>query len=693
MLLLLGDQLIRDPGIAVFELVKNAYDADSPDATVTMSEITDQDHGKIIVEDSGTGMDYDTVTQVWLEPGTDYRAQQSESGQRTQKYQRLPLGEKGVGRFAAHKLGNHIMLITRKENLPEVVVEINWIDYGEHDYLADIPVKVRERAPQVFTGRKTGTRIEITKLRNTWNKGMVRELAHAINSICSPFDKEGRVKKEKGENEFKVKLILTTNADWLENLLTVDQILEYALYQAHCDIVGQQLSYDYKFTPFKAMLDKVDPRQDSKNIPLHTTPDIDLTLIDRYIGPIHIDLYIFDREPKILALGVTDRKGLGLFLDEIGGVRVYRDGIRVYDYGERGNDWLELGGRRVNIPTKRISNNLVIGAVSLQSGKSTRSDKENSLGLIEKTNREGYVDNPSFRAFQYAVKEAVVQIEVERNKDKVRIRNTYSSKKFKEPVLEDLTELRELVEKKELTAELGPYLDRIEADFIVIRDRFLTSASAGLSLSTVIHEVEKGVEELTKAVKEEKASPRVKSLAKHLADLIEGFGSLIRRQGASREKASSLISQAIFNTELRLKVHKIKATVDSQQDDFEVRCSRRLTVSTLMNLIDNSIWWLDNKWGEAPNKKRIYIGILKEFKDGPAIVVADNGPGFLDPPEYLIEPFISRKPDGMGLGLHIADQVMKVQGGKLEFPEPGDLTLPMGFNGAVVALVFGSSSK
>jgi nitrogen fixation/metabolism regulation signal transduction histidine kinase len=81
----------------------------------------------------------------------------------------------------------------------------------------------------------------------------------------------------------------------------------------------------------------------------------------------------------------------------------------------------------------------------------------------------------------------------------------------------------------------------------------------------------------------------------------------------------------------------------------------------------------------------------RDFAEGPAIVVADNGPGFNDPPEYLVEPFMSRKPDGMGLGLHLADQVMKVQGGKLLFPERDDVTLPAEFDGAVVALVFGGA--
>jgi nitrogen fixation/metabolism regulation signal transduction histidine kinase len=52
---------------------------------------------------------------------------------------------------------------------------------------------------------------------------------------------------------------------------------------------------------------------------------------------------------------------------------------------------------------------------------------------------------------------------------------------------------------------------------------------------------------------------------------------------------------------------------------------------------------------------------------------------------------MSRKPDGMGLGLHLADQVMKVQGGKLLFPERDEVTLPAEFDGAVVALVFGGA--
>lgn len=685
MLLLLGDQLIRDPKIAAFELVKNAYDADSPGALVTMHQVEDRTAGLIVVEDSGMGMDYKTVTEVWLEPGTDYRVRQREAGERTPKFGRMPLGEKGVGRFAAHKLGKKITLTTRKAREPEIVVQVNWGSFESHKYLDEVKVSVSRRDPQIYTGKKSGTRIEITDLREPWNRGMVRDLARSVGSICSPFDKTG---------EFRSAVQIPDHEDWLQGLLPIARVLEYALFKAHCELRGAKLNYSYSFTPYAIMKDKVKPRQIRRFGDKALNIGGDSGVVDlnqNSVGPVDIDLYIFDRDPQMLELGqISDKKGLKEFLNESGGIRVYRDGIRVYDYGEPGNDWLKLGERRVNFPTQRISNNLVLGAVSLNLEKSL--DLKRNLGLIEKTNREGFVDNIAYRDFRDAVAFAVSQVEVERNEDKSHIRNVYSNRPTKQPVVEDIAALREVIEHKKLTTELGAYIDRIESDFTLIRDRFLTSASAGLSLSVVIHEVEKGVAELVRAVEKEKASPRVKRLAKHIADLVEGFGSLIRRSGTSKETASSMISQALFNIEFRLEVHGIEVITDTA-NDFEVRCSKRLIIATLMNLVDNAIWWLDNKWANAKGKKRIYVATSKELFGGPAIVIADNGPGFLDPPEYLIEPFISRKPDGMGLGLHIADQVMKVQGGRLEFPSHDDVGLPSGMSGAVVALVFGSGKK
>jgi signal transduction histidine kinase len=677
LLLLLGDQLIRDPGIAVFELVKNAFDADSPTATVTLLNIGDQAHASIVVEDSGSGMDLDTVSTVWLEPGTDFRAAQKEKGKTTPKFHRTPIGEKGVGRFAAHKLGSRVRMISRKAHRPEVFVDIDWKALEKKRYLQDVTISVVERTPLHFTGNKTGTRIEVTDLRERWTRGMVRDLSRAVNAISSPFG---------GPSDFKPVLDVPGHEDWLEGLLDIEDVLKYALFSATCVLEEDRLTYSYSFTPFKGM-DQVKGRSVRRKVKL-TTPEGDpIDLKKHHVGRVGFQLFVFDQDASVLRLGdIQDKKGLKEFLNQTGGVRVYRGGIRVYDYGERGNDWLQLGGRRVNVPTKRLSNNLIVGAVALDVRRSL--NLRLGRGLIEKTNREGFVENADFEAFRGAIVCAIQNIEAERNFDKRRIRNAYRSSKLREPVLEDLTELREIVEQKKLTDELGPYLNRIENDFTAIRNTLLTSASAGLSLSVVIHEVEKGVAALVDAVKKEKATHRVTSLAKHLADLVEGYGALVRRSGVSAERVTSLISSALFNLELRLKAHRISVVRGGAKEGFSVRCSRRLIISTIMNLIDNAIWWLDNKWGEQSSKKKLFIAPVSSLRGHPAIIVADNGPGFLDPPELLVEPFISRKPDGMGLGLHIASEVMKAQGGELVFPDKRSAVVPKEFVGAVVALVF-----
>jgi anti-sigma regulatory factor (Ser/Thr protein kinase) len=676
LLLLLGDQLIRDPGVAVFELVKNAFDADSPDAVIRMSKIDDTKNGTIVVEDRGVGMDAKTVTNVWLEPGTDYRIKQKTEGTPTPKYHRVPIGEKGVGRFAAHKLGDKVRLITRKAGSPEVVVEIDWAHFSRKRYLEDVEIQVVERQPRHFTGARTGTRLEITNLRDAWTRSMVRDLARSVNAISSPLG---------GVGDFVPKLVLDDHGEWISGLLEIKDVLKYSLYRATCVLRGTKLTYEYEFTPFRAM-DRITTRKIKRTVSVRGATGA-LNLDDHNVGPVSLRLFIFDQDAAVLRLGdISDRKGLKEFLNESGGVRVYRGGIRVYDYGERGNDWLGLGGRRVNVPTKRLSNNLIVGAVSLDITKSI--DLRRNRGLIEKTNREGFVENADYEVFRDAVVYAIQQIEVERNLDKTRVRNAYRAAAPREPVLEDLTELREIVERKKLSEEIGPYLNRIENDFLAIRDRLLTSATAGLSLSVVIHEVEKGVTALAAAVDADKATHRIRSLAKHLAELVEGYGALVRRSGVSFERASSLISQAVFNLALRLKVHKIELVKSPSKSDFEVKCSRRLVISTIMNLIDNSIWWLDNKWGEQAGKKRLFVAPQRDYTGHPAIVVADNGPGFIDPPEFLVEPFITRKPDGMGLGLHVASEVMKAQGGSLVFPERGDLELPSGIDGAVIALAF-----
>lgn len=595
MILLLGDQLIRDAGLAVFELVKNAYDADASRCTVSMIDIESQSDGRIIVEDNGSGMSREIIEKIWLEPGTDFRFEQRKAKQRSPKYERLPLGEKGVGRFAAHKLGRCIKVISKAAHASEVVVEIDWHDFESGRYLSEIPISIKTRKPEHFTDRSTGTRIEVTGLREAWTRGKVRDLYCAVSSICSPFDEPAK---------FKAKLVLKPASDWLDGLMDIASVLEGALFKAQIDIQGNKVKYKYQFTPLPGMKSKLTgrsvPEQESRLMDITEKRRGTQLSLDAYkIGEISVDLYIFDRDPKVLQLATSDKAGLKKFLDQNGGIRIYRDGVRVFDFGEPGNDWLDLGGRRVNIPTVRVSNNQVIGAVSLRAGPSD--------DLVEKTNREGFIENDAYEAFRKAILFAITQVEAERSKDKDRLRLAYSPGAQREPVTDDVAELREELEKRQLTAALGQYVDRIESQFIDVRDRLMTAAGAGLTLTTVIHEVEKIIKELVRATKEGAPRDRLTNLLNHLEQMVNGLAFLARGSARTKEKASTLIHQALFNTEYRLKAHNINVTfgLDQGDKDFEVKCSRRLLVSSLMNLIDNSIYWVENK---APERKQLYIG-------------------------------------------------------------------------------------
>ena len=134
-MLQLGDQLIKNESIALLELIKNCYDADAKVANVIMNSIDNPDTGYIIIEDDGSGMNFKTVKDIWMEPGSDHKEKIFLNKERSLKFNRLPLGEKGIGRFGAHKLGYEIELITKKERCPEVYVSIDWTKFQGTDIL------------------------------------------------------------------------------------------------------------------------------------------------------------------------------------------------------------------------------------------------------------------------------------------------------------------------------------------------------------------------------------------------------------------------------------------------------------------------------------------------------------------------------------------------------------------------------
>ena len=157
----LGEQLITNEVVAVFELVKNSYDADAKKVEVALENVSDPSRGSIVIKDAaGNGMDRDTVLNSWLELGTSSKAR-SGSEIRKSPGDRVLLGEKGIGRLAVHKLGHKTELISRAiKSKTEMKLDIDWTRFenSKNADLDSIPVRWKERPPEVFIEKGDGSR-------------------------------------------------------------------------------------------------------------------------------------------------------------------------------------------------------------------------------------------------------------------------------------------------------------------------------------------------------------------------------------------------------------------------------------------------------------------------------------------------------------------------------------------------------
>ncbi|RYF14727.1 MAG: ATP-binding protein, partial [Oxalobacteraceae bacterium] len=145
-------------------------------------------------------------------------------------------------------------------------------------------------------------------------------------------------------------------------------------------------------------------------------------------------------------------------------------------------------------------------------------------------------------------------------------------------------------------------------------------------------------------------------------------------------------------TSVRFRVHHVQLVCPALEEDAEDANSVfafGLALGAATNIIDNAIHWLKVAVpDEAAGSRRIFMNVVADHGGRPVLVIADNGPGFRDPPEQVVEPFFSRRPDGMGLGLYYANLAMNLNDGELLFPSMDDFDIPEEFNGAVVALAF-----
>ena len=696
-LALLGDQLIGDEKLAIFELVKNGYDADANHVVVTLN-LNEDSTSYVRVQDDGHGMGRNAIEEGWLFIGHSYK--RATRHVRSPKYERLPLGEKGVGRLAAFKLGRQLLLTTRTEGEPEYEVSLDLDELiGQGALMQDLSATLRSRETgKVFASGQNGTRIEIRALRRKlWSRGDIRRMQRLITSLASPFATP---------DNFQVELHVPGRDGELADTLGLRQFLENApwLFEFQLNEAGQY-SWRYEFRPpnWKDLKARTLGESQTSLLLLPEDGDEHADPIDRNrgtfqasdlkgIGPVSGVLYGYFRRSEVLKSSGAQQQ-LTMWLDDQTGVRVYRDGVRVFTYGEKTDDWLGLNVRRINRPTGKFGTNSVVAAVEIGSADSD--------GLVEKTNREGFNENEVFRRFRRIVLSAFDHFERTHAEDRTKLVMALKGVDPEAPPVRLATALdnvkRAVSKDKQLAAALDNDIKTIENEFEKMRDVMVAAGSSGLNLALVVHEVERAVEGVGKAM-DARAFELATSQLTHLKSLLKEIGPLLRKEPARQIAVTRVVKAALSFYEARFSGHQVALSapvLTGDDPDFKVKAPSNLLISAVANAINNALFWCRMLRDSNPDHKPA-VAVRTSWNaqtDSGLIAIIDNGPGFTLSKDQAIQPFISTRPGGMGLGLYFADQTMEICGGSFEVTSASELSdeleIPDAYNGAAVVFRFG----
>jgi len=700
---LLGDELIGSDSLAIFELVKNAYDADAQEVTVRFINLN-QDNQQIIIEDDGHGMTSQVIQDVWLTIGTDFK--RGKNRKESEKYKRVSFGNKGVGRLAVHKLAKKITLETQAEGESEVNrLVIDWAELiASKEYIQELEVNIQPVSGISFLKGK-GTRIILDNLTTKrWTKKALKDLVRKIDNIKNPFTPNPDFNIKIEANDF--------HQEWINEVAGTANMLNDSLYKFAFKVKESSENPDdfAKFLWFYSFNPPVQIKINKRTARNTNTTDFhigelfkDIDGEEHYcmylrnkdlkgIGTIKGKFFVFNQSSVILKQNFGGQiNAVKQFIKENSGVKIFRDNIRVYNYGEPYDDWLGLDLDKIQRTGDHFGKKVTIGAIELNL-------KSSNEGLIEKTNREGFTDNETFNRFQILTKEAYNFFEREAEKDKDLIEEYIQGTRPIKKVgfSETIKELEEKIRDKDLEKELKPLLTRVDKDYTEMRDIMVNSGMTGLNLGIAFHEVDREIRFINADLNSDNIDiDGVKDKVRNLIQILESLSPILRQNRPALSSARKILEIAKRRNENRFGYHKIIFScpvLTGENEDFNLKVPTNLLISAVSNLIDNAIYWTRSKRDQNRNeetyKPAIYIGTDLHTFDGPAIIVCDNGPGFSVEPEYLTQPFKTKKEGGMGLGLYFADLVMNMIGGKLIFPDASDLEIPKVYDGACIALVF-----
>ncbi|WP_101690210.1 ATP-binding protein [Dysgonomonas massiliensis] len=544
---IVGKDLIVNDYIAIFELVKNSFDARATHVIITFDE------DSISIADNGKGMTLDDIKNKWLFLAYSAKKDGKEDVPKEEDFRdkirerRYYAGAKGIGRFSSDRLGKELTLTTKTKNSGNCEqIFVDWTKFEKDQEKEFVEISVDHTnlgySTELFPEKSThGTILKISRLNDTWPSLKLRNLRRSLEKLINPFS---------GKSSFSIEIICEKEIE--EDKVRTD---------------SEKINGILKNT----ILDALNQKTTRIDVEISST-DIITEIIDRGISIYKI------REPNFenlltgtsISLLFLNRSArhtftlrMGIQSVEYGSVFLYKNGFRIYPYGEPGDDSWGIDARKQQGYNRYLGSRDLIGKVEIQTNLNEEFKETSSRdgGLVQTRGaillHEAF-DNAHRRLERYVV--GVLWGEGFMKRDFFiddKIATEYRSLLSKDKDSDDITTVQ---------SNLGSKLDFIQIVKGLVKDRNVEVLGYNEDLTKLIVEelntvkidVLKDIEEIA-----------IKTGNESLKEEVEKIAIALQEEIAKREKAQREAEEA----ERRLQ-EEIAKREKAQQEAEEAKKAR-----------------------------------------------------------------------------------------------------------------------